>query len=158
MIQSPAERIIFVPFIDAFGGAERLLLDLSRYLHDMGAAHRLACFNQTIDLQLYADWPLQVHQLRPMRNWLAEARALYRFLRSTQRTGGGLPLLFDLKSAFYSGIASPGPYSLHLTDPPSLLPADISKYSASARRHVKEFDNLPRSGGGRRFEVSWCIA
>lgn len=149
MIQRAPERIIFIPFIGAFGGAERLLLDLSRYLHGIGVAHRLACFKQTIDLQLYADWPLQVHQLRPVRNWLTEARALFQFLRSTQRAGGGLPLLFDLKSAFYAGIASPGPYSLHLTDPPSLLPADISKYSSSARQHVKEFANLPAARGTR---------
>lgn len=146
MIQPPAKRIIFIPFIDAFGGAERLILDLSRFLYEKQVPNTLSCFRQTIDLQSYADWPLQVHQILPARNSLAEARALYRFLRSTQLAGGGLPLIFDLKSAFYSGIVSAGPFSLHLTDPPSLLSADISKYSTSARRHCEEFENLPSSG------------
>jgi glycosyltransferase involved in cell wall biosynthesis len=146
MIQPSRKRIIFIPFIDAFGGAERLVLDLSRFLHEREAPHVLACFRQTIDLQSYADWPLPVHQILPKRNSLFEARALHAFLRAARQSGGSDPLLFDLKSAFYSGIVSDGPFYLHLTDPPSLLPADISKYSPSARRHCAEFENLPNSG------------
>ncbi|MBA3355850.1 MAG: glycosyltransferase family 1 protein [Pyrinomonadaceae bacterium] len=156
MIQAPAKRIIFIPFIDAFGGAERLILDLSRFLYEKQVPNTLACFRQTIDLQSYADWPLQVHQILPARNSLAEARALYRFLRSTQLAGGGLPLIFDLKSAFYSGIASAGPFSLHLTDPPSLLPADLSKHAPSARRSRQQFNVLPSEGimRGLRAELA----
>jgi glycosyltransferase involved in cell wall biosynthesis len=146
MIRSTANRIIFMPFIDAFGGAERLILDLSKFLHETDVPHLLACFKQTIDLQSYADWPLQVQQLLPVRNSLTEARALCRFLESAQLAESGLPLLFDLKSAFYSGLVTAGPFSLHLTDPPSLLPADLSKYSHSARRDHDEFDDLPTSG------------
>jgi glycosyltransferase involved in cell wall biosynthesis len=142
-----------MPFIYAFGGAERLILDLSKFLHHAGVPHVLSCFRQTIDLQSYADWPLQVHQILPTRNSFAEARALYRFSKSTQMTGSGLPLLFDLKSAFYAGIVSAGPFSLHLTDPPSLLAADISKYSPSARRDCEEFDDLPRSGAMRALRA-----
>jgi len=152
-MQATARRVIFIPFIDAFGGAERLVLDLSKFLHHAGVHHVLACFRQTIDLQSYADWPLQVHQILPTRNPFAEARALYRFSKSTQMTGSGRPLLFDLKSAFYAGIVSAGPFSLHLTDPPSLLPADISKYSPSARRHCEEFDDLPKSGAMRSLRA-----
>lgn len=145
-IQPPAKRIVFVPFIDAFGGAEQLILDLSRFLHENQVAHTIACFGQTIDLQSYAHWPLQVHQILPKRNSLAEARALARFLKSRQLAGAAQPLLFDLKSAFYSGIASAGPFCLHLTDPPSLLPADLSKHAPSARRSCQQFDVLPSEG------------
>lgn len=139
--------MLFLPFIDAFGGAERLVLDLSKFLHQTGVPHTLACFSQTIDLQAYADWPVPVHELRPARSPLAEARSLSQFLKSPQADGSGLPLLFDLKSAFYSGIASAGSFCLHLTDPPSLLPADVSKYSFSARRHYPEFAGLPAARG-----------
>src|SRR5438045_1908591 len=104
MIQEKAKRLIFLPFIDAFGGDERLVLDLSRFLYHAEVPHTLACFRQTIDLQAYADWPVGVHELRPARTPLAEARSLSQFLKSAQQRGSGSPLLFDLKSAFYSGI------------------------------------------------------
>src|SRR3989442_420995 len=136
MTQARGGRIIFIAFIDAIGGVERLGLDLSTILHPPNVPHTLACFRLTIDLQSYADWPLQVQQIPATRNSMVEARALCQFLKAARLAGGGLPLLFDLKSAFYSGIISAGPFYLHLTDPPSLFAADICKYSPSApRRH-----------------------
>lgn len=134
MIKASSKRIIFIPFVGAFGGAERLIIDLSRFLHDIDVPHTLVCFKQTIDLQAYSDRPLDVHELLPKRNSLLEAKALNRFLKLCQSDEATPSLLFDLKSAFYSGITSAGPFVLHLTDPPSLLPADISKYAPSARQ------------------------
>lgn len=75
-----AERIIFVPFIHAFAGVERLILGLSRFLHENGATHTVVCFSQTIDFASYAKWPLTVHELGPMRNPVAEGWALHRYL------------------------------------------------------------------------------
>lgn len=151
----PHTRIIFIPFVDAFGGVERLAVDLAGFLHQQGTPATIACFRQTIDLQSYANWPLRVQQLLPARNSFTEARALSRFLRSKQREGSPTPLLFDLKSAFYSGLSSKGPFVLHLTDPPSLLPADLSKHSRSARQTVPEFAGLPTAGAlrGPRAEL-----
>ena len=63
-----AERIIFVPFIHGFGGVERLILALSRYLYNHGIAHKVVCFNQTIDLAHYADWPMVVDEIACKRN------------------------------------------------------------------------------------------
>lgn len=145
----PNTRIIFIPFIDAFGGVERLAIDLAGFLHQQGAPATIVCFRQTIDLQSYADFPLGVQQLLPARNSVVEARALSRFLRSNQREGNSIPLLFDLKSAFYSGLSSSGAFILHLTDPPSLLPSDLSKHSRSARQTVAEFAGLPSAGALR---------
>lgn len=145
MSKPSLKRVVFVPFITALGGSERLILDLSRFLHDAGIPHTLACFSQSVDLQSYSDRPLDIHELRPKRNPFLEAKALKEFLKST--TGGASrPLLFDLKSAFYSGVTSARPFVLHLTDPPSLLPADISKHAPSARKRL--------SGSGRITGVS----
>ncbi len=145
MIQAEHKRVIFLPFIEAFGGSERLVLDLSRFLHGEEIPHVLACFRNTIDLQSYADWPLPLHQIRPKRNSLSEARSLRDFLKLNDRSRAESPLLFDLKSAFYSGILSDRSFFLHLTDPPSLLPSDISKYAGSARRQLPEFGTLPKT-------------
>ena len=125
---------MFVPFIHAFGGVERLLVGLSRCLHQRNCAHAIVCFDQTIDLAAHAEWPLQVRELRPRRNPLSESWALSRFLRSASVRGAAPALVFDLKGAFSAGFAPRGSYVLHLTDPPSLLPTDVSKNALALRR------------------------
>ena len=136
-----SSKVIFVPFIDAFGGVERLLLQLSKHLNAHGIGHVIGCFRESIGLQNYADWPLQICQLKPSRQPLVEARALKAFLQDSRRNGGDAPLLFDLKSAFYSGLMSAGPFFLHLTDPPSLLPADVSKHAITLRHSAKPVES-----------------
>jgi glycosyltransferase involved in cell wall biosynthesis len=70
-----------------------------------------------------------------------------------QASGVKSPLLFELKSAFYSGITSAGPFFLHLTDPPSLVPADISKHAPSARRSCQQLNDLPTTSVMRRVRA-----
>lgn len=128
------DRIIFVPFIHAFGGVERLVLALSRFLHENNVAHAVVCFSQTINFSSYAEWPMTVRELGCARNPVAEGWTFNRFMRAAKVGGSPPPLLFDLKAAFYAGMfPSPGHY-LHLTDPPSLLPSDVSKFAPSLRR------------------------
>ena len=59
------------------------------------------------------------------------------------------PLFFDLKGAFYAGLFRCPDFHLHLTDPPSLLPLDVSKHAPSIRKRfpAKETGN---SGWERR--------
>ena len=130
---APSEKTIFVPFIHAFGGVERLVLGLSRFLHQHEHAHAIVCFNQTIDLAAFADWPLKVRELKPRRNPLIEARALRRYLRATFASRANPALVFDLNGSLYAGFSSRGSYVLHLTDPPSLLPTEVSKNAFSLR-------------------------
>ena len=137
-IQS-GEIIVFTPFIRALGGVERLLLGLSQALHAEGCVHQIACFEDTIDLASHAGWPVLIKQVEAHRTPWAEARALQGFLAAAHEAGAAPPLLFDLKSAFYSGLVALPPFFLHLTDPPSLLPTDKSKMSASARRAYPAF-------------------
>lgn len=127
-------RIIFVPFVQAFGGVERLILGLSRFLHEQGVKHTVVCFKQTIDFASYAEWPMTIHELAPRRNPFVEGWALHRYMRAAHAGGSPPPLLFDLKGAFYAGMFPSSPFHLHLTDPPSLLPLDVSKFALSLRR------------------------
>lgn len=133
------ERIIFVPFIHAFGGVERLVLALSRFLHEHGLPHTVACFNETIDFATYAEWPMIVRELTHWRNPVSEGWALSRYLRAAHAAGSPPPLLFDLKGAFYAGMFPASGYHLHLTDPPSLLPSEVSKFAFSLRRAYPTF-------------------
>lgn len=145
----PSEIILFTPFITALGGVERLLLGLSDTLHSVGRRHRIVCFQDTIDLSSHASWPVRTQQLRPSRSPWAEARALQKFLVAAERAGAASPLLFDIRSAFYAGLANLPPFVLHLTDPPSMLPTDASKKSFSARRQYLPFAALPRASAGQ---------
>ncbi len=133
MTASP--KTIFIPFLHAFGGVERLALGLSRFLHEQGCAHSIVCFDQTIDLASTADWPLQVRELKPRRNPWAESRSLAAYLRKEAAQGAPPALIFDLNGAFYAGLLAPRGYVLHLTDPPSLLPSDVSKNALSLRKY-----------------------
>lgn len=133
------ERIIFLPFIHAFGGVERLVLALSRFLHEHDMPHTVACFSETIDFTAYAEWPMTVRELTPRRDPFSEGWALSRYLQAGHAVGSPPPLLFDLKGAFYAGMFPVPGYHLHLTDPPSLLPSEVSKFAPSLRRAYPSF-------------------
>lgn len=77
---------------------------------------------------------MTVHVLAPKRNHISESWALSRYLRAAHQAGSPPPLLFDLKGAFYAGLLRKMEYYLHLTDPPSLLPSEVSKFAFSVRR------------------------
>lgn len=121
---------IFTPYLHAFGGVERLFVSLSRFLHSRDLKHTIVCFDETINFSSYASWPMPVVTLHPARNPISEARALHRYLR---RADGPAPLFYDLKSAFYAGLCGCSGFHLHISDPPSLLPADVSKYAPSLK-------------------------
>ena len=125
--------VVFAPRMDAFGGVERLLIDLSRFLNAERLPHTILCLNRSIDLAARADWPMEVMALDPPRNPLSEANALMRYFDDPQNRDIQAPLFFDLKGAFYAGLRRYPPFHLHLTDPPSLLPADISKHAPSLK-------------------------
>jgi glycosyltransferase involved in cell wall biosynthesis len=135
-LSANAGPTIFVPYIHAFGGVERLILGLSRHLHEAGLPHAVACFEDTIDYSSRADWPVQVIQLKPRRNPASEARALHRLLKVSKKGSTFSPLLFDLKSAFYAGLSGDNEFFLHFTDPPSLLGDEITKHAYSLRKNI----------------------
>ncbi len=138
------DRIIFVPFINAFGGVERLLLALSRFLHVHNITHTISCFKQTIDLAAYADWPIKIYELRTHRDFVSEGWALNKYLRTAYAKGSPPALIFDLKGAFYTGLIPTLPYHVHLTDPPSLLSSEVSKFALSLRQINFSFRNDAR--------------
>src|ERR1035441_5377269 len=89
--------VIFVPFIGALGGVERLILTLADWLHDQRRACRLVCFKDTVGLGVHARCPLTVCELQPARNFASEAHALARCLRGLENGIAGKILAFDLK-------------------------------------------------------------
>ncbi len=141
--------IIFVPYVTTFGGVERLILSLSKYLRNERRPHVLACFRDSLGISSYAEWPLDVQEIRPSRSFLHECWSLARYFRALQGNTSGRVLAFDLKSAHYCCLFPVPDFALHVTDPPSLLPADITKSAPSARRRWPAFLT---SGARSRFQ------
>jgi len=127
-------RLIFVPYIAAFGGVERLILSLTRYLAAHGQTSTILCFDDTVDLGQQAQPGVTVSCLHPKRHNWAEASALAGFFRSTAFDAANRPLFFDLKSAFYAGLSGIQGHVLHLTDPPSLLTVESSRHGSAYRK------------------------
>ena len=132
-------KSIFVPYIGAFGGVERLILSLSEFLQHRSIEHRVVCFRDTINLTSHAGWPLVVEQLTPTRSSWAEAKALRRYCHSINSAD---LLLFDLKGAFYASLANLWDFHLHLTDPPSLLEVESSRSANVYRRWANDVSSV----------------
>jgi glycosyltransferase involved in cell wall biosynthesis len=128
-----SEKIIFVPFIYGFGGVERLILTISHFLYEKKISHVIVSFKCTINLQSYAYWPINHKNLSCWRFSLCEAFTLNNYLKKMYLNGSPPALLFDLKGTFYSGFFPKINYHIHLTDPPSLLQSDISKFANSIK-------------------------
>lgn len=128
-------KTIFYPYIKAFGGTERLILALSRYLHDREIAHQLVCFRDDLELSKFANWPLRVVALKPKRSFLSEIMALRTFAIRHTSFRVDPWLAFDLKSAFYALWVPRVRWNFHIDDTPRLLPRDILKYAWSTQQY-----------------------
>ncbi|MBI4726229.1 glycosyltransferase family 4 protein [candidate division TA06 bacterium] len=113
--------IIFVPYIEAFGGCERLLLDLSRYLNSQGIKHKVICYRHEIDLSNYSEWPIKVADLTQSNNPLRRAGYLKKYLSEQSFDQLGETLLVGLQAARHAGYLGLNNYSVLIIDPPSLL-------------------------------------
>lgn len=137
-MQKSIPRYVFYPFVAGFGGIERLIADLSCFLQDRGQTLRLLTFDNQIDFSAYGARNLEVVSIPSPRSLLAEARQLRRVVRLE-----GIPseniLVMEMRGAAYAGLSLPQGYSVHIADPPSLLPRDRSKSSFTlARQYSSE--------------------
>jgi glycosyltransferase involved in cell wall biosynthesis len=69
---------LFIPEVEAFGGAERSVLALSRWLYEHGIANRLLVYEDRVGLERYVAHPVEVVQLKPQGGGRAKVAALKR--------------------------------------------------------------------------------
>lgn len=91
----PNERILFLPEVIAWGGAERSFLTLCGWLHQKGLPHRLLVYWDEIGLERFAGFPLEKTALNPSRGALHKVKALRRYF-----TTGPRPLFSPLMSGY----------------------------------------------------------
>ncbi len=81
-MSDPAERILFIPEVIAWGGAERSFLTLCEWLHDHGLPHRLVLYWDAVGLEKFARFPLNKTELNPQHSARHKIAALRRYFRS----------------------------------------------------------------------------
>ncbi|AFL88181.1 glycosyltransferase [Terriglobus roseus DSM 18391] len=67
---------IFIAEVEAFGGAERSDLALSRWLYEHGIANRVLTYEDRVGLEKHVQHPLEVIQLKPQGGVRAKIAAL----------------------------------------------------------------------------------
>jgi glycosyltransferase involved in cell wall biosynthesis len=80
-IPSRDSKAIFVPEIEQFGGAERSVLALSRWLYGRGLESHLVTYIDHLGLARYASHPVEIVQLRPQAGARAKVGALRRYFK-----------------------------------------------------------------------------
>ncbi len=124
----PSKLFIFYPFVQSFGGIERLLIDFHQQCGTRGIETSLVCFRNAVDFSRYTDLPFEVQELSGPRSISSEMLRLRKWSRGLS-TDQHL-LVMEMCGVLY-GTALPIPYALHIADTPDLLPRDIIKYSFS---------------------------
>ena len=111
---------IFAGEIEAFGGAERSLLALSRWLYERGRRHRLLLYYDGISLSHYSDHPIEVFPLNPERNAVHKVAMLQAYFESEPKDAPP-PLMSGLQAALHASMARIRGFHTLMHDTPSLL-------------------------------------
>ncbi len=144
---------IFVPEVETFGGAERSVIALSRWLYERSLPHRIVLYYDRIGLADYADHPIDIITLNPRRNPIHKVAALKRHFKTLPRDAP-CPLVSGIQAALHATLAGIRGFHTLMHDTPSLLGRDTS--SQSIKTHVRRAvsDRVLRNGlnsGGITF-------
>ncbi len=112
-------KMLFIPEVEAFGGAERSVLAFSRWLHEHGIANHLLTYHDHIGLAKYAQHPLPVVALNPAGGGRAKVKALRTYLNGQHR----VPQLLcsGYQPAMHATIAGARAFHTLMHDTPSLF-------------------------------------
>ncbi|MGI4756273.1 MAG: glycosyltransferase family 4 protein [Janthinobacterium lividum] len=144
--QQPVQ--IFIPEVEAFGGAERSVLALSRWLYEHGVSNVILTYEDRIGLAAFAGHPVSVLQMKPAGGARAKVAALKRHLGGR----GKHPKLLcsGYQPALHATLAGARGFHCLMHDTPSLFGDEASR--TFAHRMRIGFSNLLigiglRSGG-----------
>jgi glycosyltransferase involved in cell wall biosynthesis len=120
-------RPIVITEIEQFGGAERSLLALTRWLHQHDLPAHIVTYIDHCNLASYATTPLDVVELKPRRGAYSEIAALGAHLRA-YRSKSSQPLLSGYQPALHATAAGIRGFHTLMHDTPSLFanPGDRS--------------------------------
>jgi glycosyltransferase involved in cell wall biosynthesis len=112
-------RPIVITEIEQFGGAERSVLALGRWLHDRGLPSHVVTYADHCNLALYATHPLNVVELKAVgtRKRIAALGAYFK----SRPAGSPQPLLSGYQPALHATLAGMRSFHCLMHDTPSLF-------------------------------------
>lgn len=113
-------RPMFVAEIEQFGGAERSLLALSRWLFQQGLPNYLLTYHDACNIAQYATGPLPVVELKPARGARAKIAALKSHCEARQ-PGAPAILCSGYQPALHGTLAGMRSFHTLMHDTPSLF-------------------------------------
>jgi glycosyltransferase involved in cell wall biosynthesis len=111
-------RPIVMTEIDQFGGAERSVVALSRWLHQQGRPNHVVVYHDGCNLAQHATHPLEVVELKPAPGPRNKIAALRRYFRQHPTPK---PLLSGYQPALHATLAGMRGFHVLMHDTPSLF-------------------------------------
>ena len=111
---------LFISEVEQFGGAERSVLALGRWLHEHGRPVYLLTYLDRAGLEQHAGFPLQKVELRPGSSAPAKIRALKRHFAGVPRSTPP-PLASGYQPALHAILGGVGRFHCLMHDTPSLF-------------------------------------
>jgi glycosyltransferase involved in cell wall biosynthesis len=148
---------LYYPEIQAFGGQERLILVLSRYLHRLKLPYEVVVHRDSIQIEKYADFPLVIRRVNSGKGLWRKARAIRRYLAPLVARHASRPLIIGLNAAVHMGFTGLSGYGAMISDPPSFATPQLTGFPVyDAYRRVKGSLYLKLAGPGLR-RADLCI-
>jgi glycosyltransferase involved in cell wall biosynthesis len=140
-------RPIVMTEIDQFGGAERSVVALSRWLYQQGRPNHVVVYHNRCNLAGHATHPLEVIELRPAPSPRDKVAALRRYFRQHPTPK---PLLSGYQPALHATLAGMRGFHVLMHDTPSLF-SDQNLRSPKAKLRIAVSNRIIgrglRSGG-----------
>ncbi len=134
----PAPVRLFTGEIEAFGGAERSLLALSRWLHRNGISSELVTYFDRVGIERHASHPLRVVQLQPAGGALSKVRALRQYVANASASSF---LASGYQAALHTSLAGLKGFSTLMHDTAALL-GDASNRSLQGKLRIAASNRL----------------
>ncbi len=125
-------RPIVMTEIDQFGGAERSVVALSRWLRQQGSPNHVVVYYDRCNLAKHATHPLEVVELKPASSPRNKIAALGRYFRHHPTPK---PLLSGYQPALHATLAGMRGFHVLMHDTPSLF-GDLDVRNAKAKLRI----------------------
>jgi len=133
-LPAAGSRPIVITEIEQFGGAERSILALSRWLYQHNLPNHVVTYIDHCNLAQYATHPMQVIELRPAPGARKKIAALRHHFQH-QPAGAHKPLLSGYQPALHATVAGIRGFHTLMHDTPSLF-GDLDVRSTRAKIRI----------------------
>ena len=125
-----------MPEVVAFGGAERVVIALARWLHERSIPYRVLLYYDHIGLGRFADHPIELVVLEPARSLFGKLSALRCYFNALP-VEAPAPLMSGIQAATHASLVGQRGFHTLMYDTPSLLSYGVGRLSP--RQRLRQF-------------------